>query len=102
MQLKDRFRISVESLLGICMCGGLTWYAGGATWHMLRALWSHSFWTNVGSSFHGVIATIGAVLGLLLYFGLTLVALLVTCTATLVALICLKRFFLGIKGRDLL
>lgn len=100
LPVKDRFRIAAESLVGICIGGGLTWYTGRGTLHLLSAFWSHRFWSNIGSSFHGVFSSIGAITAFLFYVSIALAALFVTCMAIFITAFCLKRFFFGLAGRE--
>jgi hypothetical protein len=97
--VKDCFRRAAESLIGICMCASLTWYTAGGTKYLLRAFWSYRFWSNIGSSFHGVFSSVGAVFAFLFYASITLVALSGTLIAIFVTVLCVKRFFFGLAGK---
>jgi hypothetical protein len=98
--VKHRFRSAVESLIGICMSASLTWYAGRGTKYLLSAFWSHGFWSNIGSSFHGVLSSVGAVFAFLFYLSITLVALSGTLIAIFITVQCLKRLFFGLACKE--
>ena len=98
--MKDRFRSAAESLIGICMSASLTWYAGRGTKYLLSAFWSHRFWSNIVSSFHGVLSSVGAVFAFLFYLSITLVALSGTLIAIFITVQCLKRLFFGLACKE--
>ncbi len=100
LSMKDRLRIAAESLIGICIGAGLTWYTGRDILHLLRASWSSSFLVSLRSSFHGILPNIGAVFAFLLYMILTFTALFVTFMGLFLTVFSLKRFFFGLAGRD--
>lgn len=98
--MKDRFRSAAESLIGICMCASLTWYTGDGTRYLLSAFWSHNFWSNLRSSFDGVLSSVGAIFAFLFYVSITLVAVSGTLIAIFVTVLCFKRFFFCLAGKE--